>query len=228
MSRPLMFFMALLFVFAGLMTIFYARRMVNPTEVVEDASHQQQEAPTKVENALEDFVLTDQTGGDFDSTTLKGKVWVGSIFFATCPSTCRMQNMRVAELQQRFGEQGVEFVSITCDPENDTPAALSDYSKKFGAQQDKWHFLTGDLGLIKRIGGEKFGITVDDKVHSDRLILFDREGKLVGTYRSLEPEQFAQLVKELKRLVEAPAAGAAADDPPEADHEKAAKTEEEV
>ncbi len=208
MSRPLMFFVALLFVFAGLMTIFYARRVTRPATVAEDASHEPQATPVAVENAIQDFVLTDQAGRAFDSTTLKGKVWVGSIFFATCPSTCRMQNMRVAELQQRFGAQGVEFVSITCDPANDTPAALSDYSKKFGAQQDRWHFLTGDLGLIKRIGGEKFGITVDDKVHSDRLILFDREGQLVGAYRSLEPEQFSELVKELKRLVGEPAADA--------------------
>ena len=153
--------------------------------------------PHSVIEPIEDFTLTDQKGRSFNSADLKGKVWVGSIFYASCPSTCRIQNTRVQELQKRFGDGGVQFVSVTCDPANDTPSKLNDYSKLFAADEEKWHFLTGDLELIKKIGGQGFGITVDDKVHSDRLILFDRDGRMVKTYRSLEPDQFAELIEEL-------------------------------
>ena len=196
MSRTLTFWMALLFVFGGAMVIVFANRNRTPE------SFSTSVAKPPVKYSLEDgFQMTDQTGTEFDSKSLDGKIWIGSIFFSQCPSTCRIQNMRVAELQKRFGDKGVEFVSITCDPENDTVAALKDYSKTFDAESDKWHFLTGDLDLIKQVGGEKFGITVDDKVHSDRLILFGKDGGLIGTYRSLEAKQFAELIDEVSLLL---------------------------
>ena len=205
MSRTLTFWLAILFVFGGAMVVLLANR--GDTPVDQEASAE----PAEDYSPLEGFVLTDQTGTSFDSKSLAGKIWIGSIFFAQCPSTCRIQNMRVAELQQRFGDQGVEFVSITCDPENDTVAALKDYSKGFEAEEDKWHFLTGDLGLIKQIGGETFGITVDDKVHSDRLVLFDRLGQQIGAYRSLEAQQFAELIEKVTELLESSGDGASID-----------------
>jgi len=201
MSKAVKFFLALLFVFVGSMAVLFASRM-RDDETANDGNHvsvpDSEFASSIDEESLESFVLTDQKGRKFESDSLVGKVWVGSIFFSSCPSTCRMQNMRVAELQQKFAERGVELVSITCDPANDTPSVLNDYAKTFGAKEGQWHFLTGDLDLIKKIGGQKFGIPVDDKVHSDRLILFDRQGQLVGTYRSLEPDQFTNLVAELE------------------------------
>ena len=150
------------------------------------------------------FELTDQSGKTFNSESLAGKVWVGSIFFADCPSTCRVQNNRVAELQREFGDQGVEFVSITCDPANDTPARLAEYSRLFGADPAKWHFLTGDLLLIREIGNNKFGIVVEEEVHSDRLIVFDREGQVVGTYRSTQRDEFLKAQQKLRDLLASP------------------------
>ncbi|MEM7312876.1 MAG: SCO family protein [Planctomycetota bacterium] len=196
MSRLLTFWLAILFVFGGAMVIVLAKRGQG-----DDYSTAVSAKPAKQYSLENGFQLKDQTGSEFDSNSLDGKIWIGSIFFAQCPSTCRIQNMRVAELQKRYGEHGVEFVSVTCDPKNDTVTALKDYSKTFEAESDKWHFLTGDLDLIKQIGGEKFNIAVDDKVHSDRLVLFGRDGELINSYRSLEAQQFAELKDKLDELL---------------------------
>jgi len=200
MNKALVFFAGLLLLFVGGMTILFAsRRGANTDSGISMESHED----VVIEDAGEpiEFSFLDQNGKRFDSASLDGKLWIGSIFFSTCPSTCRMQNMKVSELQRRYGDKGVEFVSITCDPEIDTPPTLNSYAQKFSADAEKWHFLTGDLGLIKRVGGNRFGITVDDKVHSDRLVLFDGEGTRIESYRSLEPDQFVALTEELdKRL----------------------------
>ena len=237
MSRSLKFWCALLFLFAGAMTLLFAsgriggRGTADPqsmtvmeSDPAEDAEHHQvnDDALEQGIEPLEEFSFTDQKGKKFSSESLKGKIWVGSIFFATCPGTCRIQNTRVAELQGEYGDQGVEFVSITCDPDKDTPAALNDYSKLFGAQPEKWHFLTGDFELARKIGEKKFGITVLPQTHSDRLVLFNRKGKMVGRYRSLELDQFKILKTEIEKLLggEVPAEGdAEADTGDEADAE---------
>ena len=218
MSRTLKLWFAILLLFAGTMSVLFASGVIGRREgnggdanvqsltFVDDDADQlhhdvNDEAIESGGTPVGEFVFTNQKGQEFSSKSLEGKIWVGSIFYATCPGTCRIQNTRVAELQSEFGDSGVQFVSITCDPDKDTPAALNDYSKMFGAQPDKWHFLTGDFELAKKIGEQKFGITVLPQTHSDRLVLFDRDGNMVGRYRSLEPEQFTQLKSEIAKLL---------------------------
>jgi cytochrome oxidase Cu insertion factor (SCO1/SenC/PrrC family) len=112
-----------------------------------------------------------------------------------------MQNQQVQKLQDEFKDQGLQLVSITCDPEVDTPEALGRYARLFNADPQVWHFLTGDIELIRKVGGRRFGITVDQKVHSDRLVLLDRDGDVVGTYRSLLPDQMVKLRSKLTELL---------------------------
>jgi protein SCO1/2 len=152
---------------------------------------------------LTEFTLTDQHGQPFESKSLQGKVWVASFFFANCPQICRMQNMQVAKLQNKYADRGVELVSITCDPQRDTPAALASYAEMFNAEAEHWHFLTGDLLYIRRIGAEIFQVAVEEETHSDRLLVIDRDGKIRGTYRATKPEQFAALESTLDELLEA-------------------------
>lgn len=131
---------------------------------------------------LTQFTLIDQQGERFSSRDLKGKVWVVSFFFATCPGTCRIQNNHVMSLQSEFGPQGAMFVSITCDPETDTPAKLGEYAETFNARPDQWKFLTGDLVYIRRVGGEMFQTLVMKGVHQDLLIVVDKTGEIRGRF----------------------------------------------
>ena len=79
------------------------------------------------------FKLTDQEGNQFDSATLKGKVWMGSVFFANCPGPCFRENQAIADILREIDDPNFVAVSLTCDPENDTPATLEHYADRFEA-----------------------------------------------------------------------------------------------
>ncbi len=204
-SKALIAWLVILFVFSGstLLVLVQRRAQHNAarTEVVAQQVNDHHDATRETSDKTLTFVLTDQAGEQFSSESLRGKIWIGSIFYSSCPGTCRAQNLQVARLQKDYASKGVEFVSITCDPQKDTPQTLADYASLFNAKPESWHFLTGDFGLIEKIGGEGFGIVVAPQTHSDRLVLFDRDGSLVDTYRSTNVNDFEKLLNKLDELL---------------------------
>ena len=126
---------------------------------------------------LTDFVLTDQTGTPFDSKSLRGKVWVGSFFFTNCAGSCWRLNQALTGLQQSHPDSQARFISITCDPDNDTPEALAKYAESFKADPAQWTFLTGDFKLIHRLGNDFFKVAVEKGTHTDRAFVVDRQGR---------------------------------------------------
>jgi cytochrome oxidase Cu insertion factor (SCO1/SenC/PrrC family) len=155
---------------------------------------------SKSAEPLEDFVLTDQAGNRFDSASLRGKVWVGSFFFTNCPSACWRLNQALSALQQANPASDARFVSITCDPDNDTPEALAKYAQNFHADPARWTFLTGDFDLIRRIGNDFFRVGVDKQTHSDRAFVVDRQGQVRGRFRLTEADQVEMLKKLLAKV----------------------------
>ncbi len=171
------------------------------------------EPPPITEDWLTNYELTERSGRQFRSQDLDGKVHVVSFFFARCPTACRLQNGRVQELAEEFGDAGVVFVSITCDPSNDTPVALQDYAKLFNADPQQWLFLTStDINYIRRVGAEVYFLSVEKQSHSERLLVVDRWGKIRGGFHWNRPEEIRnmrRLLKELLAETEPPPAGAA-------------------
>ena len=164
-------------------------------------------APTigELDKHVQPFELTDQEGQSLDSDDLSGKVWVASFFFTNCPGTCWRLNQAVSALQGELDPE-VRLISITCDPKNDTPEALSKYARHFKADPERWTFLTGDFKTIEKIGQKSFLVAVKEGVHSERAMLVDRTGKVRGSYNMLEPEQIAKLKQRVKELLAEPAA----------------------
>jgi cytochrome oxidase Cu insertion factor (SCO1/SenC/PrrC family) len=148
------------------------------------------------------FKLTDQDGNEFDSETLNGKVWVASFFFTNCPAICWRMNQALSAWQQTHPDSQIHFVSITCDPENDTPAALKKYAEHFKADPKRWTFLTGDMKDIQRIGQDSFKVAVVQGDHTDRACVVDSSGKVRGRFRLTEPDQ-AEMLDRLLTVVEA-------------------------
>ena len=202
-SRVVFFWLAVLFLFSGGMLFCMGWRMISGANALESERTAQVIRVVKEENEahlgerLGEFTLIDDRGEPFGSKDLLGKVWIASFFFTRCPSACRMQNTQVANLQRDFQSQNVHFVSITCDPQRDTPDVLAQYADLFNADAQKWHFLTGDLDYIKRIGTEMMQVSVEEEQHSSRLIVLDQAGIVRGTYSSMQPDK---LIK-LKQLV---------------------------
>ena len=144
------------------------------------------------------FTLTDQRGEAFDSANRKGKVWLGSIFFANCPGPCFRENQAIADILREIDDPDLVAVSITCDPENDTPDVLRRYADRFEADPARWKFLTGDMAVIKQVANGTFFLPAEVGVHSERGVVFDRQGRLRGGYHLLQPDR-VELLKKLIR-----------------------------
>lgn len=162
--------------------------------------------------AVADFSLTASDGQPLTRRDLDGQIWIASFFFSTCPGPCFQLNRTVAELTKEYGPKGVVFVSISVDPENDTPAVLAKYAEKFDADHQSWKLLTGPWEDVHKLATNSFhvsaGSRVDDPAvphevsHSDRLLLVDRTGKVRGTYPATDSARVEMLHRRLNRLLE--------------------------
>ena len=178
------------------------------------------------------FTLTDRSGKQVKWSDLQGKVTVTSFFFSACPATCLQQNMKVREIQQAYQGKDVFFISITCDPEIDTPERLREYADRLQADKSQWLFLTGDLPYIRRVAGELFGVPLDKQTHSELLIVGDKWGNLRGRQHwnklyevtklkqqvdqlLVETEEPADLIEEKKKQAAALEAATEGQEPPQ-------------
>lgn len=150
---------------------------------------------------LTEYTLTERSGRSFRSRDLKGKVHVVNFFFATCPTVCRIQTGAVQSLQKEFGPRGVVFLSITCDPDHDTPVALAQYAKEFHADPQQWLFLTGDLTYLRRVGAEMYYLPVDKQTHSESLLVLDGQGKIRGRFSWKDAKELAAMKQLLHELL---------------------------
>ena len=174
----------------------------DPAPVAEPVA-QSQPSPAP-EGWMSEFELTERSGEKITSDELKGSPYVVSFFFSTCPSICIQQNQKIQELQELFEDQGVRFVSISVDPQTDDPATLREYAARFDADEDQWLFMTGDLNYIRRVGAEVFRLAVDEKFHTEKLVLVGKQGEIIGYYEWPEKRQFEQLKTDIRKLVETP------------------------
>jgi len=151
---------------------------------------------------LSDFELTSSRKEKVSSASLIGKPYVVSFFFSTCPSVCVKQNEKTKQLYEKFSEKGIRFVSISVDPEIDTPERLTEYAERFGADTQKWLFLTGPMDYISRVGAEVFKIFVTRRGHPEQFIIVDADGKIFGYYNWTDAGQFLSLQQDLAALAE--------------------------
>ena len=155
------------------------------------------------------FQLTDQGGSEFDSKVLDGNVYLVNFFFTTCPSTCPQQSREVASLQDI---DGLSMLSITVQPNVDTPEVLSRYAKQYKADPAKWHFLTGDRDSLWNLSKKGFMLPVGDApepaempiFHSSKIILVDQQQQIRGFYESQTRDEMTRLRKDAKRLIAEP------------------------
>jgi len=156
--------------------------------------------PLPVIGPLPEFTLTNQNGGVFTQANLAGRVWVMDIIFTRCPGPCAAMTKRMAELQALVPDSlPVGFLSLTTDPDFDTPKMLAAYGERFGADFDRWQFVTGtkeQLGLLaaqglKMVGKEKAEelrtAPNDLFIHSTVFALVDGRGRLRGVKETLPP-----------------------------------------
>jgi protein SCO1 len=153
---------------------------------------------------LPDFQLTERGGKTIGRDDLKGKVWIASFVFVHCCGPCPQISGTMARLQQELADlPDLRLVTFTVDPERDTQAALREYAKHFGADEERWLFLTGDKARIHELSEKGFKLAVaeaqgsartpgNEFEHSTRLILVDRQGRVRGYFDGTNPRKQAE------------------------------------
>ena len=162
--------------------------------------------------ALPDFSLTERSGDTVTRATLAGKVWIADFIFTTCPGPCPRMTRRMAGLQTALADlPDLRLVTITVDPKRDTPERLKEYAAKYGAEPQRWLFLTGDREAIYRLSTDGFklaAIVEQDEVqstdhpilHSTRFVLVDREGQVRAYYDGTSEKDMERLAADARRL----------------------------
>ncbi|SKB87691.1 protein SCO1/2 [Soonwooa buanensis] len=131
-----------------------------------------------------EFSLKDQNNKTITSKDMLGKVYLVEFFFSRCPTICPVMNSNMRHIEEEINDPNFGIISISIDPENDTPEMLKEHAKKIGAKSPNWHFLTGDRTYIGDIA-KKFDIYVGDQNdkaeslnHSGEIALVDKDGNI--------------------------------------------------
>ena len=159
--------------------------------------------------SVPDFALTERSGQTVKLADLAGKVWIADFFYTTCPGPCPMMSSRLSDVQKELGtEPDLRIVSISTDPEKDTPDVLRLYAEKFKAT-DRWLFLTGEKAGIYSLARDGFKLPIAEPetpggqiVHSTRLILIDKTGTVRGFYEATGETGVRDLVRDVRKLLD--------------------------
>lgn len=186
-------------------------------------SQRNQRAPElPVISQVANFALTNQLGQPLTLENLKGRVWVADIIFTTCAGPCPIMTRKMRELQDALpAESSARLVTLTTDADTDTPDVLKKYGEKFGANPQRWTFLTGDKRDIAKLAIDGLKLTAIAKkpeertdpadlfVHSTIFVIVDKHGRLRGSFQTQGemvswPESKAQIVAAIKQLEREP------------------------
>lgn len=163
--------------------------------------------------AVGEFRLTDQRGLPVSLADLQGKVWVADFIFTRCGGPCPRLTKAMARLQKEFSAApSVRLVSFSVDPSYDTPAVLSDYAARFGADPARWSFLTGETSAVHGLIVDSFKMAVQENkgaarrpgeevTHSLHFAVVDGTGRIRGYFTAVEDDSLDRLRRRVESLL---------------------------
>jgi len=143
---------------------------------------------------IADFTLTNQANQPVKLADLHGKVWVADIIFSRCAGPCPRMTRQMASLQAALPkDSAAKLVTLTTDPDFDTPEVLNKYADRFNADTNRWWFLTGDKKEIATLATQGLKLTgfletkpeervnpADLFIHSTLFVVVDKQARLRG------------------------------------------------
>jgi cytochrome oxidase Cu insertion factor (SCO1/SenC/PrrC family) len=158
------------------------------------------------------FSFTSSTGGTVTERDLEGRITVFACFFTCCTEQCPALSGTVARLQKEFEFlPDVRLISLTVDPDTDTPEKLRAYAETFGARPDRWQFLTGDQPTVESFVIRHLKLAVEKNkgadvhagnklLHSDRLTVVDRSGRIRGWFPGTSADGVDEVIRVVRQL----------------------------
>lgn len=162
--------------------------------------------PLEQLHGLPEFALTNQDGQRVTLDEMKGKVWLADFVYTTCPGPCPIISAHMSRLQRQLpADANARIVSFSTDPDNDTPAVLKEYAKRFNATE-RWTFLTGPKSEVYDLIQHGFLLPIGAPdgthiVHSTRIMLVDKAGVVRGFYDGTTGDGDGQIIADMERLL---------------------------
>ena len=169
------------------------------------------------EKQIPDFELYDTDSNVVSRASLDSNFYVLSFFFSTCPKICPRMNSHLKVIQDRFKAlDDFKLVSISVDPEKDTPSRLRQYQQEGNYSPSNWIFLTGNQDEIYDLAKGVYLNAFEDQtapggfLHSESVVLVDWNGRIrsrrddsgniVGSYDVLEATILNDLEEDIRVL----------------------------
>ena len=163
--------------------------------------------PVAVGQRVPDFTLTDSTRAPVTLSSYAGKIVMMNFVYTRCalPQFCLRMANNFSVLQKRFSNvlgRDVQLLTVTFDPERDTPEVLAAYARQWNADARGWRFLTGSVAEVRRVCA-LFGVEAfpDEGLmnHMVRTVLVGRDGRLLANIEgnAFTPEQLGDLLRSL-------------------------------
>ena len=162
---------------------------------------------------LPDFQLTNQMGAPVSLASYQGQIWLADIIFTRCPGPCPLMTQTMAGLAKTLTEKPkVRFVTLTTDPNHDTPEILRQYAANLSADTNRWDFLTGDPATIGKLVTEGMKLAAAEKnpgdresaldlfIHSKSFVLIDQQGRMRAAFDSSEPKLSDKVQAAIRQL----------------------------
>jgi protein SCO1/2 len=154
------------------------------------------------------FLFTDQDNQLISLDDTDGKVFVANFFFTSCPTICPRMTRNLQSVQELYrNDQAIMFLSFTVDPKRDTPERMRAFAEKYQANTPQWRFLTGEKKALYTLARNGFFLSASegdggpgDFIHSENLILVDRQNHIRGYYNGTDESAVEQLVKDITKL----------------------------
>jgi cytochrome oxidase Cu insertion factor (SCO1/SenC/PrrC family) len=174
--------------------------------------------PLPVYGSVGDFTLTNQDGQTVSPASLHGQVWVADVIFTRCAGPCLKMSRQMKDLQEALpAGSRARLITLTTDPEFDTPAVLKAYSRRFGADNNRWLFLTGTKQQLMNLATDSLKLTAIEKqpadretpadlfIHSTIFVIVDKQSRLRGVFETsgegIDPADVKeQLLAAIRRL----------------------------
>ncbi len=168
--------------------------------------------PLPVYGLVPDFKLTNQLNQTVSLADLKGQVWVADVIFTRCPGPCAQMTRTLRRIQEQLPPGSpVKLVSLTADPEFDTPPVLRTYADRFKAEPKNWAFLTGPKPAVYDLAMKGLKLAVQENattnlselfIHSTRIVLVDPLGRLRAVeFDGTEEDVVPKVLRAVDQLV---------------------------
>jgi protein SCO1/2 len=169
------------------------------------------EANQKITHSISPFSMTDQHGKQITEKDIEGKIHVANFIFTRCGSICPVMTKHMKLLQDVFKNNGnVVMLSYSVTPWIDSVARLKQYADNNAITSPNWHLLTGSKSEIYKLARQSYfaeedlGFSKDstDFLHTEHILLVDRNKKIRGIYNGTLQLEAEQLIKDINTLLQ--------------------------